>query len=221
MTFSQKVAVAASTFALTVGTLGYTYTPAQAATDTEATSETPAPEAKADRPLFVNPLDPSQWYDGTDGMDHADMGKPEAINMAHPEFYLSFMDPDTHTKRHMQFLNPAMYAEFMDPGTYMQFANPENWMAWLYPSNYEMLIEAETYTYWMQPGAYTHALMPHGYLQMFDLKNYADYVDPATYLEMFDVSAYDIVPTAEGVEKTMDDLNPVNLLGYATSLLTD
>ena len=193
-----------------------------AATAQESTTTTaPAYTADAsnDRPLFANPFDASTWWDGAGEMNHAEMGKPEQFNMAHPSFWLSFMDPETHTKRHMQFTNPATYAQFMDPAVYMEFAKPTNWLAWFDLKNYESLVEVETYTYWMQPGAYTHAIKPDGYMQSLDLANYEAYITPGTYLKFMDPSSYDLSEAAEDASDAMELLNPANVFSYMTSML--
>lgn len=217
MKLAHTIAAVAAAAVVTTGTaFAAESTVEDTATGRITTYEAPA---TAERPLFANPLNPATWWDGTEGMDLAEKAKPEMFNMAHPSFWLSIIDPDTHSKRHMQFTNPQTYAQFMNPAFYMQFANPENWMAWMTPANYEILIEPETYTYWMQPGAYLHASQPHGYMQMLDLENYSAFFSPATYLQMMNPAAYDVSETTDGWENVIDGVNPVDMIGYMTSML--
>lgn len=209
MKFALKAAALAS--ALTVG---FGSAIAQDTT-VETTPEAPvaaAPAAEAPA-AFANPFDISTWFDGTDGMDVAELGQPEAVNPAAPAFWMSFINPETHTKRHMQFTNPAQYAQFLSPGFYMQFANPQNWLAWVNPNSYAVLADTDTYTYWMQPGAYAHVLKADGYMQVANLDNYEAFTNPATYLQWMSPEAYDIDEVVEGTAGALSLMNPASWTG--------
>ncbi len=197
-----------------LGALAISVTTAFAADEpAESLTVTPTkPTATTENTLIVNPFDLGQWYDGAGDMSGAMAGKPEHVNMAHPAFWFSFIDPKTHTKRHMQFMNPAMYAQFMKPRVYIEFINPANWLAWFDPKNYALFIEAETYTYWMQPGAYMHAMSPHGYMQAFELSNYAELLDPRTPLAFFDPDEYVFSATTSDLDKAVSSLDPVAIV---------
>ena len=194
-----------------VGALTVSLGSAMAAETPAAPTAPEAPEAPAAAPFaledalgIVNLFDSSTWYDGA---GEVETGTVEAINPASPAFWMSFIDPKTHTKRHVQFTNPAQYAVFMNPGFYTQFMNPSNWMAWFDVRNYAVLADGSTYTYWLQPGAYMHGMDPKYLAQAMDIKNYMPFVNPVTYMQWMDPAAYNIGGVAEG---TVNFFNPMS-----------
>lgn len=225
MEISKKLSALIGAIALTAGTAFAADTPATSAIADEQTApviektESAVDAAGNAATEFVARIfDTSKWYDGMGDMDHAHMGTPEHINMAHPSFWLSFMDPETHTKRHMQFTNPAMYAQFMEPSTYMEFVKPANWLAWFDVKSYELLTEGETYTYWMQPGAYTHVIRPEGYMQVFNLDNYKAFIEPATYVQFFNPEAYELSTLTDGLDAAVEAVTPSTMLNNVVEM---
>lgn len=225
MAISKKLTALISAVAFTTGAAFAAETPGAseltddyAAPTIAAAGGTVEAVGKTASEIFVSMFDTSKWYDGHGDMDQSRMAQPEHVNMAHPNFWMSFVDPETHTKRHMQFTNPGMYAQFMKPAVYMEFVKPANWLAWFDVKNYELLVEGETYTYWMQPGAYTHAIQPEGYMQMFDLDNYSEFLQPATYVQFFNPEAYQLTSLTEGLDDAVEAVNPVTMLNNVVEM---
>ena len=86
MAITSKITSVVGALVLAVGAA----TANEGTTEADTTTTYGAELASAERPLFANPFDPSTWYDAADGMDHAEMGKPEDFNMAHPSFWMEF-----------------------------------------------------------------------------------------------------------------------------------
>lgn len=123
-------------------------------------------------------FDPSTWGDHA---GHITPGQTIAINPADPSFWEQIVNPETHSKMHMAFTNPAQYQQMMTPGFYVQMMNPAVWIKWMQPQSYQTMMNPQTWTYWMQPGAYVHGANPAAYAQM---------VNPAAYFSMMNNMMY-------------------------------
>ncbi len=124
-----------------------------------------------------NPINPATWWDGSEGTEHAAMGVK--VNPMDPTFWMSFIDPKTHSTMHHAFTNPATYAQFTEVKTYTNMMDFDAVKKWVQPGTYAVLIDPQTYAYWMQPGAYTHIVKP---------SNYASLIDVSAYREVFDAT---------------------------------
>lgn len=124
------------------------------------------------------------------------------FNAAHPSAWMSWIDPKTHLPTHMTFMNPASYAQFMQPQFYMEFMKPENLAAWMNPASYQAMMDPETLSYWMNPGSYMHMTNPAMYQATMNPANYMIYLNPNTYLAAFTGS------------QTCDPENPNNIPGW-------
>lgn len=124
--------------------------------------------------MMANPMDPSTWYDGSDGMDI----DPSTLvtNPMDPAFMMQIPNSTTHTPFHMFMANPENWAQFMTPEAIMAMMNPEALVKWADAESYSQMMDLQTYAYWAQPGAYMHAMDPGMYTKL---------IDPAAYLAMF------------------------------------
>ena len=144
-------------------------------TQGEAYAQSPA---QATLPNF---FDPNTWF-GTFAATPSPAATKLTFNAAHPSSWMKFVDPKTHNMMHMQFANPATYAQFMQPQFWMEFMKPENMMAWMDFNQYAVMMNPQTMTYWMNPAAYMHAFDPNMYAAAMNPANYMVFMNPATYM---------------------------------------
>jgi len=123
---------------------------------------------------IANPLDSKTWYEAADEAV-LDASEPVAINPTDPDFWMSLVDPKTHSVMHRAFLNPRSWAQFAKVETYSNMMDPQVWVKWAKPETYAVLVDPQTYTYRMQPGAFMHT---------FDAHSYAQLANPSAYLEI-------------------------------------
>lgn len=150
---------------------------------TQANQAETQPEANAtiEAPATVpNFFDPNYWLNSFTGTP-APMPTELTFNAAHPADWMKWVDPKSHAKIHMAFMNPAMYAQFMQPQFYMEFTKPENMAAWMDFNQYQPMMDPQTMTYWMNPGSYMHMMDPNMYTAAMNPANYMVYMNPATY----------------------------------------
>lgn len=121
---------------------------------------------------FANPFDSSTWWDGSEG-SHEEMERV-AINPMNPEFWIGFIRPDTHTRMHVTFTDPATLSQFFDLDTYKAMVDPDTLAKWIELETYAPLADPQTYAYWTQPGAYMHVVEATHYAQMIDPSAYTD-----------------------------------------------
>ena len=129
----------------------------------------------------VNMLDPNYWMAAFTAPDQPVVPTGLTFNAAHPGAWMRWVDPKTHLPTHMTFMNPASYAQFMQPQFYMEFTKPENMMAWMNPASYQVMMDPQTMTYWMNPGSYMHVMDPVMYQETMNPANYMTYLNPGTY----------------------------------------
>ena len=141
----------------------------------------PEAEAAATAPAAVpNFFDPNYWINSFTGTP-APVSTELTFNAAHPSGWMKWVDPKSHTQMHMQFMNPATYAQFMQPQFYMEFMKPENMMAWMDFNQYAVMWDPQTMAWWMNPGSYMHVMDPNMYTAAMNPANYMVYMNPATY----------------------------------------
>ena len=167
----QKILALISAVLLMSSTLSL----AAESTQAEAYAQSPA---SATVPNF---FDPHAWFNGF-GATSTPAPTKLAFNAAHPSSWMKFVDPKTHNMMHMQFVNPATYAQFMQPQFWMEFMKPENMMAWMDFNQYAVMMNPQTMAYWMNPAAYMHAIDPNMYAAAMNPANYMVYMNPATYM---------------------------------------
>lgn len=146
-----------------------------AAALTVATTSTAFAETSSEGFKFTNPFDVSAWYDASHGKHDMENATLE-VDFADPDFWFSFVNPETHSRNHMALTNPETWGQFMNPQTYWKMTNLDTWGKWLDGDSYSVLLEGETYAYWMQPGAYMHAV---------EVGHYAQMLNPEAYVGMF------------------------------------
>ncbi|UCH38833.1 MAG: hypothetical protein JSU67_11755 [Gammaproteobacteria bacterium] len=134
-------------------------------------------QAQAAVPNF---FDPNYWINSFTGTP-APVSTELTFNAAHPASWMKWVDPKTHTSMHMHFMNPASYAQFMQPQFYMEFMKPENMAAWMDFNQYAVMMDPQTMSYWMNPGSYMHMADPNMYTAAMNPANYMVYMNPATY----------------------------------------
>jgi uncharacterized protein YijF (DUF1287 family) len=150
---------------------------------TESAAEATAQQAPA--PAY-NFFDPSYWTTAfANGGQQTAVSGEVTFNAAHPAAWMQWADPQTHTKMHMTFANPATYMQFMNPNFYMQFMKPENMQAWMNPAAYQVMMNPQTMSYWMNPASYMHAVDPAMYQQAMNPASYMAYMNPAAYQQAF------------------------------------
>lgn len=139
------------------------------------------PEAQAGAPAAVpNFFDPNYWINSFTGTPAP--GTTElSFNAAHPSAWMKWVDPKSHVKMHMDFMNPATYTQFVQPQFYMEFMKPENMAAWMDFNQYAVMWNPQTMAWWMNPGSYMHAADPGMYTAAMNPANYMVYMNPATY----------------------------------------
>ena len=148
----------------------------QAEAQPEAVTETAAPAGN------VNLFDPNYWLASmTSSTQPPTISKELTFNAAHPVGWMQWIDPKSHQKMHMTFVNPTSYTQFMRPQFYMEFTKPENMMAWMNPASYQVMMDPQTMNYWMNPASYTHMIDPAMYTETMNPANYMVYLNPATY----------------------------------------
>ena len=174
MTLRALVAGTAAALAFTAATAETTATGTHDHATEEATTESGGLFTIAGVE-FANPFNPDSWYDASENHSH-DIELAE-INPMDPDFWMSFIVPETHTLNHHRFTNPATYGEFMKPEFYMSMIDGEAWMKWLELDTYAPLVDLQTYAYWMQPGAALHIFDMSHYTQMAELDNYVSAFD--------------------------------------------
>ena len=120
---------------------------------------------------FANPFDSSTWYDGAHDLelDHAETME---FNLADPDFWMAVPSVDKHSVVHKALLNPASWAQFAKPETYVAMMDVNVWKKWAEPKTYAVLVDPQTYVYRMQPGAFMHT---------FDARSYAQLANPSAY----------------------------------------
>ena len=139
------------------------------------------PEAQAEAPAAVpNFFDPNYWINSFTGTP-APVATELTFNAAHPSAWMKWVDPKSHAKMHMDFMNPATYAQFVQPQFYMEFMKPENMAAWMDFNQYAVMWDPQTMAWWMNPGSYMHAVDPGMYTAAMNPANYMVYMNPATY----------------------------------------
>ncbi len=146
----------------------------------QAEVEPAAKLAPANPAAVPNFFDPNYWINSFTGTP-APVSTELTFNAAHPSSWMKMVDPRTHNQMHMQFMNPASYAQFMQPQFYMEFMKPENMMAWMDFNQYAVMWDPKTMTWWMNPGAYMHVMDPAMYTAAMNPANYMVYLNPATY----------------------------------------
>ena len=150
-------------------------------TASQANQAEAQPEAQTGNNAAVpNFFDPNYWMNSFTGTP-APVSTELTFNAAHPSSWMKFIDPKTHTGVHMQFMNPASYAQFMQPQFYMEFMKPENMAAWMDFNQYQVMMDPQTMYYWMNPGSYMHMIDPNMYTAAMNPANYMVYMNPATY----------------------------------------
>ena len=127
-----------------------------------------------------NFFDPNYWLNSFTGTP-APMPTALTFNAAHPADWMKWVDPKSHTKMHMAFMNPATYAQFVQPQFYMEFMKPQNMAAWMDFNQYQVMMDPQTMYYWMNPGSYMHMIDPNMYTAAMNPANYMVYMNPATY----------------------------------------
>lgn len=129
---------------------------------------------------LANPFDSSTWYDAsTCDMMNAKID----FNFADPSFWVSFINPETHSCNHMALTNPATYGQFFEVSTYTDMMDPAVWMKWVDLDTYKPVAKAQTIAYWMQPGAYMHAVKVEHYTQLADPKAHVAMLEtPLNYI---------------------------------------
>ncbi len=125
-----------------------------------------------------NPFDSSTWYDGAVDL-HLHESETVTINPVDPDFWMSIADPKSHSVIHKGILNPASWAQFMRPSTYVNMMDPSIWVKWAKPETYSVLADPQTYVYRMQPGAFIH---------LMDVRSYSELVNPAAYDEILEAA---------------------------------
>ncbi len=140
------------------------------------------PETVAESAGSVNLFDPNYWLAAmASPAQPPTISKELSFNAAHPVGWMQWIDPKSHQKMHMTFVNPASYTQFMRPQFYMEFTKPENMMAWINPASYQVMMDPQTMNYWMNPASYTHMIDPATYTETMNPANYMVYLNPATY----------------------------------------
>jgi len=125
-----------------------------------------------------NPLDSSTWWDGSVDIQ-ADPKERIDINPMDPDFWMQIPSPELHSRIHTALLNPANWAQFAKPATYVKMADTDVLIKWFQPSTYAVLVDPQTYIYRMQPGAYVHELELRTYMQLFNPSAYWEIADTA------------------------------------------
>jgi hypothetical protein len=148
---------------------------ANQALEAEASAKQTAPAAN------VNMFDPNYWMAAFTAPGQPAISTGPTFNAAHPGAWMQWIDPKTHLPTHMTFMNPASYAQFMQPQFYMEFMKPENMMAWMNPASYQVMMDPQTMNYWMNPASYMHMTDPAMYQETMNPANYMTYMNPATY----------------------------------------
>ncbi len=120
---------------------------------------------------FGNPIDPSTWWDGTEGADHSEHATMD-INPFDPDFWMTLPDPEGHSLVHMAITNPETWAQFVSPSAWMEKMDPALIIKWFDPNTYAVLMDPQTPAYWMQPGAYMHGFKSDNYAQLVDVSSY-------------------------------------------------
>lgn len=120
---------------------------------------------------LANPFDSSTWYDGAHGLE-LDKAETMTINLADPDFWMSIPSVEEHSIVHKSILNPATWAQFAKPETYVAMMDVNIWKKWAELDTYAVLADPQTYTYRMQPGAFMHT---------FDARSYAQLANPSAY----------------------------------------
>ena len=143
----------------------------------QAEAEAAAVETPAAVPNF---FDPNYWLNSFTGTP-APVSTELTFNAAHPSSWIKWVDPKSHTQMHMQFMNPATYAQFMQPQFYMEFMKPENMAAWMDFNQYAVMWDPNTMAWWMNPASYMHMIDPSMYTAAMNPANYMVYLNPATY----------------------------------------
>jgi len=144
----------------------------QAETQAEADTGTPA--------ALPNFFDPNYWVNSFTGTP-APVTTELAFNAAHPSAWMKWVDPKAHMPTHMQFMNPAMYTQFLQPQFYMEFTKPGNMAAWMDFNQYQVMMDPQTMAYWMNPASYMHVVDPNMYTAAMNPANYMVFMNPATY----------------------------------------
>ena len=112
------------------------------------------------------------------------------MNPMAPAMMSGFMNPSTHKLYHDAFLNPAQWAQFMQPQFYMQMANPALMMQWMNPASYQVMMDPRTYMYWMQPNvmmAEASSINPAVYMNP---ASYQAFMNPGTYMSWMNPAVY-------------------------------
>lgn len=134
---------------------------------------------------------PFNWFsDQSGGMG---MSADTAIMEFHPmkpDSWARMVSPQSHVKWHMAMMNPANYAQYMQPSFYMEFMNPNNWMAWMNPASYQVFMDPRTMMWWMNPASYMHAIDPNMYAQLWNFNSYAKLMAPENYMAWMNPATY-------------------------------
>ena len=162
--------------AATLLSLGAASQANQAETQPEAKTETAAASTEA----LPNFFDPNYWINSFTGTP-VPVTTELTFNAAHPSGWMKWIDPKSHNEMHMKFMNPATYAQFMQPQFYMEFTKPQNLAAWMDFNQYAVMWDSKTMAHWMNPGSYMHMLDSNMYTAAMNTANYMVYLNPATY----------------------------------------
>ena len=133
------------------------------------------------QPANINMFDPNYWMSAMANPALPAISTELKFNAAHPGAWMQWIDPKTHVQTHMAFMNPATYAQFVQPQFYMEFTKPENMAAWMDFNQYQVVMDPQTMYYWMNPGSYMHMIDPNMYTAAMNPANYMIYMNPATY----------------------------------------
>ena len=149
---------------------------------------------------------PFSWFSvPNSGMNMAPDAAIMEFHPMKPDSWARMVSPQSHVKWHMAMMNPANYAQYMQPAFYMEFMNPNNWMAWMNPASYQVFMDPRTITWWMNPASYMHAIDPNMYAQLWNVNSYAQLMAPENYMPWMNPATY------------ANFMNPETYLAYTES----
>ena len=96
-------------------------------------------------------------------------------NWVNPNVWAQFMQPATMT----MMMNPANYMAMMNPASYMHLMNPSAYMGFMNPQTYMTMMNPQSYAAMMNPQTYTAMMNPETYMQMMNSLMAAGHADSA------------------------------------------
>lgn len=134
-------------------------------------------------------------------------GAPE-IRWFDAKTYPNFLNPATFA----QMMNPKFYARFIDPQTYTPAVLPATYSQFLNADVYAAFISPQTWIQFVNPANYAVFLDLNTYKQLITAANYMDFINPTSYAKWVDGAAYSDVVKTYG-----DLLGKVNVNGLLDS----